>query len=213
MRFSDSASLGKKTLHASERDTDRVQRARREFGREISKYRPEDLIFVDEFGSNLAMTPAFARAPRGVRAYADVPFNPGKNITLTMGLSTRGVVAPFAFAGSTDGHAFRQYVERLLVPQLVVGDVVIFDNLAAHKVAGVREAIESVGARMLPLPPYSPDLSPVENCGSKVKTAIRREAPRTRSAIYAAMGRAIGQVTTKDARGWFRHCGYSIKPG
>lgn len=188
-----------------------MQVVRRDFSRTVSKCRPEDLIFLDEFGFNQAMTRAFARAPRGVRAYAAVPFNPGENITLTMGLSLRGIVAPFAVPGGTDGFFFQNYVERILVPELRPGNVVLFDNLPAHKVAGVREMIEAAGARVILLPPYSPDLSPVENCGAKVKTLVRGEAPRTRQAIYAAMGRALHRVTSRDARGWFINAGYSIK--
>lgn len=159
------------------------------------------------------MTPAYARAPRGIRAYSAIPFNPGENITLTLGLSLQGVVAPLAVPGATDGALFREYVERVLVPELRPGNVVIFDNVSAHKVAGVQEAIEAAGARVLPLPPYSPDLSPVENCGSKVKTAIRADSPRTRSDLYDAMGSALRKVTPADVRAWFIHCGYRIRSG
>jgi transposase len=171
------------------------------------------MIFIDEFGFNLAMAPASAWAPCGIRAYSAVPFNPGENITLTMGISLEGVVAPFAAPGGTDGFFFRNYVERVLVPELRPGDVVLYDNLSAHKVAGVREAIEAAGARVVLLPPYSPDLSPVENCGAKVKAGVRGEAPRTRPGIYAAMGRALHGVTQSDARGWFTNAGYRLKPG
>jgi transposase len=154
------------------------------------------------------MARTHARAPEGIRAYGSIPFNPGKNITLTMGLSLEGVTAPMAVPGSTDGNYFLAYIKQVVVPVLQPGKVVLFDNLAAHKVAGVREAIEATGARLLLLPPYSPDLSPVENCGSKVKGAVRGDAPRTVHAVYEAMGRAIGQVTPSDARGWFVHAGY-----
>lgn len=159
------------------------------------------------------MTSRYARAPLGIRAYSAVPFNPGQNITLTMGLSLQGIVAPLAIPGATNGDLFRQYVERVLVPELCPGKVVVFDNLPAHKVAGVQEAIEATGARVLRLPPYSPDLSPVEHCGSKVKTAIRAEAPRTREHLYNAMGQALRTVTLEDSRAWFINCGYRIKPG
>jgi transposase len=157
------------------------------------------------------MAPRYARAPVGIRAYSAVPFNPGQNITLTMGLSLQGVIAPLAVPGATNGDLFRQYVERVLVPELRPGNVVVFDNLRAHKVAGVQEAIEAAGARVLLLPPYSPDLSPVENCGSKVKTALRAEAPRTRDHLYDAMGRALREVTLDDSRAWFIHCGYRVR--
>ena len=184
---------------------------RGEFGRDVAHVRSEDLIFLDEFGTNLAMAPRYARAPSGIRAYSAVPFNPGQNITLTMGLSLHGVVAPLAVPGATNGDFFREYVERVLVPELRPGNVVVLDNVSAHKVVGVQEAIEAAGARLLPLPPYSPDLSPVENCGSKVKIAIRAQSPRTRGDLYDAMGDALRTVTTGDARAWFAHCGYRIK--
>jgi transposase len=186
---------------------------RGEFGRAVAKVRADDLVFLDEFGTNLAMAPAYARAPCGIRAYSAVPFNPGANITLTMGLSLHGVVAPIAVPGATNGDLFRQYVERVLVPELRPGNVVVFDNLPAHKVVGVQEAIEAAGAHVLRLPPYSPDLSPVENCGSKVKTAIRAQSPRTRTDLYDSMGDALRAVTLDDARAWFVHCGYRIRPG
>jgi transposase len=122
------------------------------------------------------------------------------------------VVAPLALPGATNGEVFRQYVEDALVPERRPGNVVIFDNLSAHKVAGVQEVLEAAGARVLRLPPYSPDLSPVENCGSKVKAAIRGESPRTEQDLYDAMGRALRQITSQDARAWFIHCGYRIRP-
>jgi transposase len=157
------------------------------------------------------MARTHARAPEGIRAYGSVPFNPGKNITLTMGLSVEGVTVPMAVPGSTDGHYFLSYIKQVVVPALQPGKVVLFDNLTAHKVSGVREAIEATGARLLLLPPYSPDLSPVENCGAKVKSAVRGDAPRTVHAVYEAMGHALRQVTPSDARSWFAHSGYRVR--
>lgn len=156
------------------------------------------------------MTRRYARAPRGVRAHGAVPTNADPMITLTLGLGSEGVVAPFAFEGTTDGVAFRSYVEGQLVPTLRPGQVVLADNLGAHRTRGVREAIEGAGAELIYLPPYSPDFSPVENCGSKIKESIRADAPRTPSAVYKSMGYAIGAVTPSDARGWFDHCGFRI---
>jgi transposase len=166
---------------------------------------------VDEFGTNLAMTRRDGWALRGVRAYGAVPDRSDPNITLTMGLRLDGVVAPFAFEGPTDGVAFRAYVETQLAPTLKRGDVVVLDNLSAHHVAGIEPALAAVGAKLVFLPAYSPDLSPVENCGSKVKALVRAEAPRTTAAVYEAMGHAIGKVTPSDARGWFGRCGYRTK--
>jgi transposase len=176
------------------------------------KVAPEHLVFVDEFGTNLGMTRDHARAPRGERAAGAVPFNPDPNITLTVGLRLDGFVAPFAFEGATNGEAFRFYATHQLVPELRAGDVVVVDNLSAHKVAGVREALKSAGAQLMYLPPYSPDFSPVEGCGSKLKEEIRAEAPRTPAAVYRAMGYALGAVTSQDAHGWFQRCGLCTKP-
>lgn len=169
------------------------------------------MVFVDEFGTNLGMTRTYARARRGERAHGAVPCNTDPNITLTLGLRLRGFVAPFAFEGGTNGETFLCYVERQLIPELRPGDVAIIDNLPAHRVAGVRDALAAVGARLMFLPPYSPDLSPVESCGAKVKEAIRGEAPRTTAAVYEAMGLALRSVTSKDAHGWFKRCGYRTK--
>jgi len=167
-------------------------------------------VFIDEFGTNLGMTRRYARAPRGERAVGAVPFNPDPNITLVMGLRLDGVVAPFAFEGAMNGDAFNAYTQSQLAPELRAGDVVFVDGLGAHRTAFARAAVEAKGASLRILPPYSPDLSPVENCGSKVKEAIRSMAPRTASAVIDAMGDAIGNVTPTDACGWFTHCGYCI---
>jgi transposase len=185
--------------------------ARRIFAKEIAAIPPEKLIFIDEFGTHTGMTRTYGRAPRGERTHGAAPCNTDPQITLTMGVRLTGVVAPFAFEGATDGLAFHAYVEGQLAPELAPGDVVVLDNLGAHKVVGVRTAIEAVGARVMYLPPYSPDLSPVENCGSKVKEILRGEAPRSPSAVYQAMGLAISAVSSKDARGWFGRCGYCPK--
>lgn len=184
---------------------------RKGFIQRIDKIPPEQLVFIDEFGTNLGMTRQYARAPRGQRAYGSVPRNADPNITLTMGLRQNGFVAPFAFEGATDGMAFQAYVKYQLAPELKCGDVVICDNLPAHHVAGIEPVLEAVGAKLLFLPPYSPDLSPIEHCGSKVKALIRAENPRSPEAVYDAMGHALERIKPSDARGWFEHCGYCTK--
>jgi transposase len=154
------------------------------------------------------MSRFYGRAPSGQRAHASVPDNPDPNITLVMGLSSEGVVAPFAFKGGMNGHVFEGYVRHQLAPQLCPGDLVLADGLGAHRVAGARQAIEEHQARYRILPPYSPDFSPVEQCGSKVKESIRAEAPRTVQDVIDAMGRAIGKVTPANAKAWFQYRGY-----
>lgn len=166
------------------------------------------MIFVDEFGTHLGMSRFYGRAPSGQRAHASVPCNTDPNITLVMGLSSEGVVAPFAFEGGMDGTVFEAYVRYQLAPQLCPGDLVVADGLGAHRGAGARQAIEAQRASYRILPPYSPDLSPVEQCGSKVKESIRAEAPRTAQGVIDAMGRAIGKVTPADTKAWFRYRGY-----
>jgi transposase len=182
-----------------------VRRKREAFQQQLHQTDVHRLIFFDEFGTNLGMTRRYGYAAKGTRAYGKAPCNTDPNLTLVLGLSVQGILAPFAFQGTMNGDVFRTYVNECVVPELKPGDIVVFDGLGAHRVKGAREAIEARGAEFRPLPPYSPELSPVEECGSKIKGAVRAEAPRTVEAILDAMGRAIGRVTPEDARGWFDH--------
>ncbi len=171
----------------------------------------ECLKFIDESGTNIAMTRLYGRAPRGQRVTGSVPQNYGQNITLLAALSATGVEAVMTVEGATDGDVFRTYVREVLAPTLSKGDIVVLDNLGAHKVEGVREAIEARGARLIYLPPYSPDLNPIERCWSKIKTALRAAKARTREALEAAIRQALLTVTEPDARAWFKHCGYALR--
>lgn len=166
--------------------------------------------FIDESGFNIAMTPLYGRAAPGERAVGSVPQNYGENLTLIGALSVSGLQAPMTVDGATDGEVFRAYVEQVLGPTLAVGDVVVMDNLGAHKVSGIREAIEAKGATVLYLPPYSPDLNPIEKCWSKLKTAIRAVGARTREALEEAIAQVIKTITEADALAWFAHCGYVV---
>ena len=161
------------------------------------------------------MTRTHARALRGKRAVGKVPVNFGPNITLVVGIGLRRSrpLAPMMFAGSMTGSIWNHYVENCLAPQLRRGDVVAFDGLGAHRTARARAAIEARGARVDMLPPYSPDLSPVESCGSKIKTIMRAAGARTFRRLVNAAGRAIAAVTPKDVRGWFGRAGYLLPPG
>ena len=170
------------------------------------------MIFVDETGSHIDMARSYAWAPRGQRAYAAKPRNRGQALTLIGAMGVDGLVATMTVAGGTDGEVFRSYVDQVLAPQLCPGQVVIMDNLKAHKVAGIREAIEAAHATLCYLPPYSPDLSPIELCWSKVKTALRTRAARTRETLELAWTDALATVTSSDARHWFAHCGYCPAP-
>ena len=171
----------------------------------------EYLKFIDESGTNIAMTRLYGRAPRGQRVVGSVPQNYGQNITMLAALSATGVEAVMTVEGATDGDVFRTYVRRVLAPTLSKGDIVVLDNLGAHKVEGVREVIEARGARLIYLPPYSPDLNPIERCWSKIKTALRAAKARTREALEVAISQALATVTELVARAWFKHCGYALR--
>jgi transposase len=169
------------------------------------------LKFVDESGVNVAMTRLYGRAPAGERVIGSVPQNYGQNVTMLGTLGIQGLHAVMTVDGATDSDVFRTYVKKVLGPTLTPGDIVVMDNLQAHKAVGVQQAIARRGARLLYLPPYSPDLSPIEPCWSKLKTALRKAKARTRAALDAAIAEAIGTVSHTDAWGWFKHCGYTLR--
>ena len=157
------------------------------------------------------MTREYARAPTGERVHGAAPYNWGDNITMIGALSSSSVLAMMTIPGSADGEVFVAFIEQVLAPKLKPGDVVIMDNLSAHKVKGVREGIEAAGATLRYLPPYSPDMNPIESCWSKVKQRIKSAEARTVDALIDAVEAAIDAVTPKDARGWFGRCGYQPK--
>lgn len=165
---------------------------------------------MDECGSNVALTPLYAWAPRAERATGAVPHRRGQNLTLIAALSPDGPGAAMTLDGAADGPAFAAYVAELLVPSLRPGQVVVMDNLSVHKGAGIRRAVEGAGCTLLFLPPYSPDLAPIEQAFSKLKAALRRVGARTRATLEAAIGTALDTITAADATGWFRFCGYPL---
>jgi transposase len=193
----------KKVPRAQEQDRPEVQQQRREFCEELAGLDPRRLVFVDECGANTAMTRTHGRAPVGQRVYTNTPGG-WESVTLTCGLRLSGVTAPLAFRGATNTDTFESYVEDVLVPELKPGDVVIWDNLKPHKSEEAIEAVEGAGARVLPLPPWSPDLTPIEEMVSKVKGAMRSAGARTTEAVYAAFASALHDVTPDNIAGWFR---------
>jgi transposase len=168
------------------------------------------LVFVDECGAHRALTPRSSRAPRGARAVGAAPRNRGRVTTLLASLSLAGMGAAMTIAGGTDQAAFEAYVEQGVAPTLRPGQIVIMDNVGAHQSDTARRAIEARGCRVLFLPPYSPDFSPIEEAFSKIKASLRRAGARTQAELEAAIGEALRLVTTSDARGWFTHCGYPV---
>jgi len=175
---------------------------------EVAPIRAVDLVFLDETGSHLGYTPTRAWAPRGRRAHAAAPRNPGENKTVVAALTLDGVGSLMRFDGGMTGARFEGYVRHVLAPTLRPGQVVVADNLRAHHAAGARAAIEARGAQLRHLPPSSPDFSPIEHAFSKVKQALRRAQARTDDALRAATWAAFATITHADAAGWFAHCGY-----
>jgi len=196
----------KKVQHADERDRPDVRKKRRSVRRRVKRIDPHRLVFVDETGVTTAMTPAYGWAPRGERAVGSAPGS-WETLTVIAALGLDGVRAPLAFPGATDTVVFESYVEQALVPELRAGDVVIWDNLAPHRAPGAAAAVKRAGARLLPLPPYSPDYTPIEPMWSKVKGYLRRVAARSPDGVYDALGVALRRVTKHDILGWFRKVG------
>ena len=198
----------KKTLRASEQNgADRAAWHEQAKTLDASK-----LVFIDECGSNIALTRLYARSPKGNRVYGAVPRNRRANITLLAALSLQGMGEAFVLEGSADTAVFELYMEQILAPSLPAGQIVILDNLNTHTGAKVRQAIEARGCQLLFLPSYSPDFSPIEEAFSKLKAFLRRLGARTPEALQEALGQALLTITAQEALGWFTHCGYCPNP-
>ena len=169
------------------------------------------LIFLDESSVNTAMTPTHGRAPRGERVHDSAPRSYGEQTSIVGALSfRRGLIAVMTLTGAVDTLAFDAYLLRVLAPRLRKGDVVVLDNLNVHKASQIEEVAGARGAKVIWLAPYSPDFSPIEQCWSKIKTALRAAKARTREELERALAYAIKLVTRSDIRGWFKHCGYKV---
>lgn len=169
---------------------------------------PEKLVFIDETGTTTNMARRRGRCRRGARLIGRVPHGHWKTTTLVAGLRVDAVTAPFVIDRAMTGHIFRTYLEHCLVPTLAAGDIVIMDNLRAHKVAGVREAIEAAGAVLLYLPPYSPDLNPIEQLFAKLKALLRKAAERTIEALWNTIGRLLDDLRDGECSRYLDHAGY-----
>ncbi len=194
----------KKTIGAAERD----EGARQEWREGAPGLDPRRLVFVDEFGVHTGMGRGRARSPRGRRAHGKAPRNRGANTTVITSLTLTGIREAMTVEGAADTAVFEAYVRHSLAPTLLPGQVVIMDNLSAHKGERVRGMIEGRGARLLFLPAYSPDLNPIEEAISKMKGIIRSEGARSSEALQGAIAGALDAVTAQDALGYFAHCGY-----
>jgi len=205
-------SVKKKTLIAAEQDTPRVKDLRFAYRLWSFTIDPRNLVFIDETGIHLGMTRLYGRAPIGERLYdSEVPGDRGKNISLIGGMSIDGLIATFSIGGSVNTDVFLFYIQEILIPQLWVGAIIVMDNLPVHHASVVREAIAAVGAKVVFLPPYSPDLSPIELCWSKLKQHLRSTKARTSEAVEQALTKIINDcICADDALGWFAHCGLFI---
>ena len=165
-------------------------------------------VFIDETRATTTMARRYGRAPRGQRQVASVPHGHWQTSTFLAALRRDRISAPFVLDGAVNGETFRAYVEQMLAPTLEPGDIVVMDNLGSHKVAGVRQAIEARGAALLYLPPYSPDLNPIEQVFAKLKTILRSAAARTRDALCAVIGTALAAFSPDECENYFANAGY-----
>jgi transposase len=197
----------KKSLIATERD----EAARTAWRNEATDLDPAQVVFLDETSTHTSLTRRYARAPRGMRAYGHVPRNHGHNVTLLAALTPDGIGPSMTIAGSIDSAAFTAYVRRFLVPSLRPGQVVILDNLSAHKSAAARAAIEAAGCELRFLPAYSPDFNPIELAFAKIKSRLRAAAARDPASLEQATAQAINRITPADARAYYAHCGFLLR--
>jgi transposase len=183
---------------------------RREFVRQVAGIPPEKLVSVDESGATTSMTRTRGRGPKGERVVGAVPQGHWQVTTILGALRMDGMAAAMTIPAATDTDVFMAFVDRVLAPALRPGEVVLLDNLSPHKVAGVRKSIEAVGARVLYLPPYSPDFNPIEPCWSKVKERLRAVGARSQEDLDLAIADALNSITRNDAKGYFEKCGYVV---
>ncbi len=169
---------------------------------------PAKLVFIDETGASTKMTRAYGRSLRGQRCVASIPYGHWKTTTFTAGLRLNGMVAPMELDGPMFGDAFIAYIEQVLVPELAKGDIVVMDNLPAHKVTGVKQAIENAGASLLYLPPYSPDFSPIEMAFAKLKAHLKKAAARTINDLWKLIGKLIDEFKPDECENYFKAAGY-----
>ena len=203
----------KKTLRASEQDRADIQAERAVFCEWVRQLDAKELVFLDETGITTAMTRLYARAARGERARGSAPCGHWRRLIVLGALSGKGMVAAMSIAAATTTQVFLVFLRTVLVPELRrrhPNATVLMDNLPAHKPKAVETVLAEAGIKLLYLPRYSPDLSPIEPGWSKLKTVLRAAEARTPEALDAALAPALDSITPADARGWFNHCGYSV---
>ena len=200
--------MEKKTAHAAEQDRPDILTRRQEWFDAQPDLDPARLVFIDETWASTNMARRYGRCRRGQRLRSAVPHGHWKTTTFIAGLRLTGIVAPMVLDGPINGRSFQTYVDRVLVPDLRPGDIVIMDNLGSHKGPGVQAAIEAAGATVRYLPPYSPDFNPIEKAFSKLKAHLRKAAERTRDALWDRISTLINQVTPTECANFFTAAGY-----
>jgi transposase len=196
-------------VHAAEQERPDVAAARDEWRAKRGSLDPAHLVFIDETGTSTNMARLRGRSARGARVIGRVPHGHWKVMTFVAGLRCDGITAPFVIDRPMSGDIFRTYVQQCLAPALRKGDIVVLDNLSSHKVAGVRQAIEAVGATLVYLPPYSPDFNPIEQLFAKLKTLLRKSAERSIATLWPRIGEHLGAFAPDECSNYFRHAGYA----
>lgn len=198
----------KKTLFAAEQNREQVKQARKKWKIESREITPERIVCLDESNIKTSMVRCYGRGKRGERVKGYIPDARWESLSILSSLRIDGSTEAIVYEGGLDGEFFRQWVKDALIKTLHKGDIVVMDNMSSHKVAGVIELIKSVGAEIKYLPPYSPDLNPVELMWSKLKSELRSQGKVKVEELIEATGRAMRKITPQDAQGWYKHCGY-----
>jgi transposase len=198
----------KKTLKASEQEREDIKQQRENWQEFQTNIEPSRLVFLDESGVKTNMTRLYGRAIKGERCHDKAPDGRWETVTVLSSIRLDGETESVVFDGATDRKMFDAYIEEILAPSLRPGDIVVMDNLSAHKSEKARELVESKSAICLFLPAYSPDFNPIEKMWSKVKQVLRGLKARTREELFDAVAKALNMVTADDAQGWFESCGY-----
>ena len=198
----------KKTAHGAEQERPDVAAKRRHWRNWQTWLKPERLVFIDETGAKANMARLRGRSLKGQRLTAAIPWGHWKTTTFVAGLRTTGLTASMVLDGAMNGAAFKAYVEQVLAPSLIPGDIVVMDNLPSHKVDGVRKAIKEAGAFLLYLPPYSPDLNPIELAFSKLKALLRKAAARSIEDLWATIAELLDQFSPRECQNFINHAGY-----
>ncbi len=204
----DGAAFKKKSVYAQEQDAPAIQQKRQEFQLKLREIEEWQWVFVDETWFNTQMSRYWGWAEKGARIPEAIPAGHWRSFTLLGAMTSSGLLAAMTVEAATDSDVFLTFLDQVLCPKLRAGQIVVMDNLQAHKIAAVREKIEACGATLLYLPPYSPDLNPIEKCWAKIKQVLRTLKARTAEALDPAITQALASITSENALAWLHHCGY-----